>query len=153
MALVVRSPKELASGLLFMAFGAAFAVIGQGYEIGGTSRMGPGYFPLVLAGLLVLIGTAIAVRSLVVKGQPIGRFGGRGVLAILASVALFAISVRTLGLPFAVFFLATVGAAAMPTVRWQSALLLALLLAAFSVAVFVVALGLPIPVRGTLLIW
>ncbi|MCU0908987.1 MAG: hypothetical protein MUF73_16465 [Rhodobacteraceae bacterium] len=49
-------PVDTAAGALFVVLGAGFAWFGRGLEIGTTFRMGPGYFPLVLAGLLILLG-------------------------------------------------------------------------------------------------
>lgn len=52
-----------------IAIGLATAIQGSTYPIGELSRMGPGYFPVALGVLLVLIGTAIAISA---------RFGGSG---------------------------------------------------------------------------
>ena len=42
--------KDILSGLIFVGFGAAFGYAASGYPLGTAFRMGPGYFPLVLAG-------------------------------------------------------------------------------------------------------
>ena len=47
-------------GALFMATGLFFLVQSLGLEIGTAFRMGPGYFPLVLSGILVLLGLIVA---------------------------------------------------------------------------------------------
>ena len=44
--------KDILSGLIFVGLGAAFGYAAIGYPIGTAFRMGPGYFPLVLAGAL-----------------------------------------------------------------------------------------------------
>ena len=41
---------------LFIVFGAFFAIQSLGLEIGTAFRMGPGYFPLVLAIVLIVLG-------------------------------------------------------------------------------------------------
>ena len=45
--------KDLLAGGTFVGFGLAFAITSTTYEVGIALRMGPGYFPLVLGGLLV----------------------------------------------------------------------------------------------------
>ena len=41
---------------MFIAFGVSFMIWSQEYQFGTTQRMGPGYFPTVLGGLLVFLG-------------------------------------------------------------------------------------------------
>ena len=47
-----------------MAVGLAFAVASSRYELGSALQMGPGYYPLVLGGLLVALGVGVAVEGL-----------------------------------------------------------------------------------------
>ncbi len=42
MASAIRNPKDLYSGLLFMAFGLAAVIMGRDYPMGTAVRMGPG---------------------------------------------------------------------------------------------------------------
>ena len=55
--------KDILAGLIFLGFGAAFGYAATGYPIGTAFRMGPGYFPLLLAGALALLGAAIVVKG------------------------------------------------------------------------------------------
>ncbi len=43
--------------------GAAAALQGTTYQVGTLSRMGPGYFPIVLGTILALVGVAIFVMA------------------------------------------------------------------------------------------
>ena len=52
------------AGLLFIAFGLLFGVQALGLELGTAFRMGPGYFPLVLSGILILLGLAIVASAI-----------------------------------------------------------------------------------------
>lgn len=56
--------SDVISGLVFVAFGAAFAGTALTYEFGRAVRMGPGYMPFVLGSVLVLLGIAIVVDGL-----------------------------------------------------------------------------------------
>ena len=49
---MIRGQQDFWSGLLFVGFGAVALVIGRDYAMGTAMRMGPGYFPMILAGLL-----------------------------------------------------------------------------------------------------
>ena len=52
---------------LFIFFGAFFAIQSLGLEIGTAFRMGPGYFPLVLAIVLIVLGAIILVQAVRVE--------------------------------------------------------------------------------------
>ncbi|WP_413757962.1 tripartite tricarboxylate transporter TctB family protein, partial [Vibrio vulnificus] len=63
-------PKDLRdfwAGLLYLIIGAAALYMAADYEMGTAISMGPGYFPKVLSGLLILIGAASLVRSFIVE--------------------------------------------------------------------------------------
>ena len=53
---------------MFILFGLFFGVQSLGMEIGTAFRMGPGYFPLVLAGVLILLGGLILFNALKDRG-------------------------------------------------------------------------------------
>ncbi len=94
-----RAIKDVLAGLVFIGFGLAFAVGAASYDIGTPLRMGPGYFPLVLGGLLVLIGiTVIAKGLLAADAEPIGTVPWRALVLILAAILFFGATVRGLGL-------------------------------------------------------
>ena len=44
------------AGGTFIALGLAFAVGGSAYDMGSALKMGPGYVPVVLGGILALLG-------------------------------------------------------------------------------------------------
>ena len=59
----IRNGKDFWAGLMFAGFGLAFMLTALGYRMGAAVRMGPGYFPVVLGGLLAVLGAAILLRS------------------------------------------------------------------------------------------
>ena len=71
-------PAEAACGAIFIGFGAFFALQSFGLEIGTAFRMGPGYFPLVLAIVLILLGSVIFFRATRVQGDVIGAIAWAG---------------------------------------------------------------------------
>ncbi|GLR61708.1 tripartite tricarboxylate transporter TctB family protein [Rhizobium indigoferae] len=130
-------------GALFVATGAFFAIQSLGLDLGTTVRMGPGYFPLVLAGVLVLLGAIIFAQALRVEGEPIDPFAWRGMLFILPAPVFFGLTVRGLGFAPALFFTAFIACFASQKMNVVFAIILSLLLTIFSVAVFSYGLGLP----------
>jgi hypothetical protein len=105
--------------------------------------MGPGYFPLVLACVLVLLGAIIFIQALRIEGEPIGAFAWRGMLFILPAPVFFGLTVRGLGFATALFFTAFIACFASQKMNVFFALILSLLLTFFSVAVFSYGLALP----------
>ncbi len=61
----IRSQRDFWCGLLFVAIGVAVMVLARTYRLGTAARMGPGYFPTLLGGLLALLGLTLAVPALV----------------------------------------------------------------------------------------
>ncbi|WP_300300831.1 tripartite tricarboxylate transporter TctB family protein [Ferrovibrio sp.] len=145
---IIRNPKDFLSGLMFIAFGAAFIYIAQDYTFGSPRRMGPAFFPVVLAIILVLIGLVVAVRGLLVTEDPPRGFTWRGLLLVIVSTLLFGALVRGAGLVVATPVLVCISAFASHLFKWKITAIIAIGLTAFCVIVFVYALGLPMPVIG-----
>ncbi|MBY5820439.1 tripartite tricarboxylate transporter TctB family protein [Rhizobium leguminosarum] len=130
-------------GALFVATGAFFAIQSLGLDLGTSVRMGPGYFPLVLAAVLVLLGSIIFIQALRVEGEPIDPFAWRGMLFILPAPVFFGLTVRGLGFAPSLFLTAFIACFASQKMNVFFAIILSLLLTIFSVAVFSYGLGLP----------
>jgi hypothetical protein len=132
------------AGVLFILFGLLFGVQSLGLEIGTAFRMGPGYFPLVLSGLLILLGLAILVRSVHDRGsEGIGTLAWRGAFFILPAPIFFGLTVRGLGFVPAIFLTTLVAALASFRMRLLWALALAAGVTVFATLVFSYGLGLP----------
>jgi hypothetical protein len=142
----IRHPKDFWAGLLYIAFGVAAIVIALNYPAGTAGRMGPGWFPRALGGLLIAIGLFLALRALRLQGTPISFPTFKPVLVVIASVVVFGIAAPPLGLVAATVLLVIVSSAASDEFRWKEALISSLLLAAFTVAAFSYGLQLQLPV-------
>jgi hypothetical protein len=139
----VRNAKDLFAGLLFAVIGAAAVVIGRGYPLGSASRMGPGYFPMLVGGLLMLIGLVVAVRAFAAHSEPIGRLDIKSVLLVIGAVAVFAAGIERLGLVLSILLVVILGYAANSERKLTELVILALVLALASAAIFVYGLQLP----------
>ena len=145
----IRSPKDFWAGLIFIAIGGGFVLLAQQYRLGDMHRMGPAMFPTLVGALLAVLGAIIALRSLAFEGEPVPRFYLRPIGVSLLGIVLFGVALQWLGLIAAVAVLVLVGAYAARGVRPLENLALAAVMIAFSVAVFVWLLGLPLPLWPT----
>jgi hypothetical protein len=144
-----RNPKDLWTGVLFIAVGLAAITFIQGHQIGTAMRMGPAYFPTMLGLLQVLIGIAVILRALVRTGAPLGHFALAKLALVLGAIVLFGLLLRGLGLIIAIIVIVVLSAYASKSFSWRTAVVLAVGIAVCSAIVFVLLLGIPIPMIGT----
>jgi hypothetical protein len=130
-------------GLTLIALGGFFIYQCLGLELGTALRMGPGYFPLILAVILAILGVVVLVQATRVSGEPIGPIALRGMLFILPAPVFFGLTVRGLGFVPSLFFTALIAAFASSRMKPLMAVALAAAITVFSVVVFSYALGLP----------
>jgi putative tricarboxylic transport membrane protein len=146
----IRAPKDFWSGVMFCGFAAVAIFAARGYSLGSAGRMGPGYFPLLLAGLLAVLGAALIARSVVLSGEPLSRFHVQPLVLIAAGVCLFGVLIEPSGLVVSLAVLTLMAALSGGRFRLVETLALAAALIVFSVGVFVYALGLPLNIWPSL---
>jgi Tripartite tricarboxylate transporter TctB family. len=145
---MVVDRANLLCGAIFIAFGLFFAVNSLMLELGTASRMNAGYFPLVLAIVLIGLGAVIAIQAFRVEGEKVGAIAWRGMLLILPAPIFFGLTVRGLGFVPAIFLTALIASFASLKMRPVTALLLSAGVTLFSAVVFVKSLGLPFRLFG-----
>lgn len=131
------------AGILFIAFGLFFGVQALSLDIGTAFKMGPGYFPLVLSSVLILLGLVIVASSVNKTGDAIGAYAWRGMTFILPAPVFFGLTVQGLGFVPSIFLTTIIAAMASLRMKLPAALMLALALTVFSTLVFSYGLGLP----------
>ncbi|BAC48718.1 MULTISPECIES: tripartite tricarboxylate transporter TctB family protein [Bradyrhizobium] len=151
--LAIRNHRAFASGALFLAFAVLFFVAALNYPAGTAARMGPGYFPRLLAIVLAAIGLVVILSAMkpTADGQALRNWDLKGLAWITGSVILFGALLFPLGLVGALFVLIMVSSRASPEFTWMGALANAAVLIALCLAVFVYGLGLQLPVWPSLL--
>ena len=82
--------RNLVKGLFLVAISLAFGLGSLRYPMGSFARAGPGLFPLLVSSLLLLVGIALVVRSLLTERVPIS-FNIRNIGLVLASLIGFAL--------------------------------------------------------------
>lgn len=127
----------------FIGLGLFFAYQSLGIDLGTAFRMGPGYFPLILALILIVLGVIVLIDAIRVESEPIGHIAWRGIFFILPAPIFFGLTVRGLGFVPAIFLTGLIAGFASQKMKPSVALLLAAGLTLFAVIVFSYALGLP----------
>jgi len=144
----LRNPKDFWAGLLFLAIGicAATIVYASDYELGSASKMGPGYFPIWIAGGLMCLGGILALKSFATDGPSLGTWATKPLMLITLGTLAFGAIVTWAGLVPAIVLLVMLASFSSIHFRLTWSLPLALGLAAISVLVFVKGLGMAVPV-------
>jgi hypothetical protein len=113
--------KDRLSAILLVLLGTSVILEGRRYGIGSLRSMGPGFFPVILGVLLVLVGVAIGLsapastpssaKKPIARGHP-RLVDWRSWSCILGGVVGFILVGRTLGLApatFAAVFVSALG--------------------------------------------
>jgi len=144
----LRNNRDLIAGLLFIVLGGLAVILARDYPLGTTMRMGPGYFPTVLGGVLALFGATILLCGIRAGDKVKGEWGWRPLAWITLSIVLFGYLLDRAGMVPATVVTLFVAAAAGREFRFKEVLVLAIVMTAFSVAVFSWGLKLPYPLLG-----
>ena len=144
----IKNHRDFWAGVMFAIFGLMFIVLSQQYPIGSAAKMGPGYFPTVLGGLMTVLGLFIGVAGLSGKAAAlrVARFDWKIIAVILVAVALFAVMLPRLGMVVSVIALVLLSSVASHEFRLRDTLLSIVLLLAIAYGVFVWGLELQFPV-------
>ena len=140
--------KDVSAGLLFIAIAALFALGTQELEFGTARKLGPGAFPLLLAGALGLLGLVIVVQAFRNPATHRMVIPWRGILLIVVAPVVFGLTVRGLGLVASIALVVAVSAFASQRMSARLAVMLTVGLTLFCVLVFRMGLGLPLKLVG-----
>ncbi|MEQ9812293.1 MAG: tripartite tricarboxylate transporter TctB family protein [Azospirillaceae bacterium] len=138
-----RNYKDVAGGGLFVALGLYVFVSAFGFGIGTTSRMGAGYYPMVLGVVAIVLGAVIVALGWQETAER-PRVAVKPLLAVLAGLIAFYVLVDRAGMIPAIWGLTGLASLADNDITWRGTigLMLAVSLAAW--LLFSVFLGLPI---------
>lgn len=148
MKIPLQRNKDFLAGLMFIGIGGGAMIIARDYPFGSALRMGPGYFPTVLGGILVVFGTWVLIQSLI-KQEPIKRtWSVRALIVLPLTAVVFGYMMEHAGFVPAIIVLSMMAAAASPQFRFVEQGILAIGLAVLSVGLFIYGIGLPYPLFG-----
>jgi hypothetical protein len=137
-------------GCLIALFGV-FIVYASTFITGGAAhQLPPETFPMTVGILLLVCGSALALKSWRLHGAdfaiswPDGE-GVRMILVMLAAVAVFILLLNWIGLPLATFLYITFSIWYLKRSKWLMAIVISLITAAISYILFIRLLGLSFP--------
>jgi len=140
---------DTAAGVILAAIGVIWLIAVRDLPFGTLGRMGPAYWPVIIAvlligmgGLLIVIDVAATHRS--GGSDRIALPGLRPVLSIFGAIVVFALSIERLGMVPAIILCMLLAGYASAKVKWRVHLILTMILALFSYLVFLKLLGLPV---------
>lgn len=149
--LTIPVNKDMVAGAIFVAFAIGFGVVSTAYPMGSAAQMGPGYYPLLLSGVLGLLGLFIGLAGWRKPAQQMVVVRLLALISVLVAPLLFAVTLRPLGFVPAVILTSLLATMAAPRMSWMARIVTAIGLALGCTAIFIWALGIPLPLLGTLL--
>jgi putative tricarboxylic transport membrane protein len=138
-----KNLQDFLAGLLFSAFGVAALYFGRTFQMGTSTKMGPGYLPTILGWSLVGIGLFITIRALFISGAPIPRISLRPQIFIIGALLAFAFLIERTGLLAAAATVVVLGSLASRDVRPLEMIVIAVITAFAAVGLFIKLLGQP----------
>ena len=145
MKLNISQNRDFWSGLMFIAIGATSMVIALNYQFGNARHMGPGFFPSVLGGILIIIGIYTMVIGIQRKEMFEGGWPVRSLLIIPGVMVLTGFVMKHWGFIPALMLLSIGSASAGTEFRFSEVLPLAIFLTILSAVAFIWGLELPFP--------
>jgi putative tricarboxylic transport membrane protein len=150
----VLARKDVLAGLLFIGVALAGLWLSRDYPIGTALRMGTGYVPRLLCWVLLGLGVVVLLQGLregataPLAFDTADRQAGawRPVVFVTASLVIFGLTIERLGLVVSILLLIALGALAARDLRPIETLAAAFVLIVLSWAIFILGLGLTIPV-------
>jgi len=136
---------DLAAGLAFLAIGLFFA--GNtllSLDIGTAESMGPGFFPVVLCIVLILLGAAILFNARKRPNEPRAPFNLRAVVLVIAAPIAFGLTLRSLGLVPSLVITIGLAVAASRSIGWRRGAAIVACMTVFCVVVFYYGLRVPV---------
>ncbi len=132
---------------MFAGFGLLAMVISTDYPFGTASRMGPGYFPTVLGGIMLTLGAIVAFLALrpSEKEKTVTPFAWKPMIMLSLGFVVFGWGIDNIGFIPSLFLLSVITAAAGQTFKVVEVLIMTVLLIAGAVGVFIYGIELPYP--------
>jgi len=142
---VVQDPRDYYGGLALLAL--AMMAYWASSDLPGMHgfAFGPGTAPRLFAGVLGVLGAAVAAVGCFTEGPGLEKWALRGPFFITLATVIFAFTIRHFGLVIASFISICVSALGSSESKLYETLLWGAFLTAFCAVLFPIALNLPMP--------
>lgn len=142
----IKNQEDFWAGMMFASFGILAIWLSTDYPMGTASRMGPGYFPTYLGGMMLVLGAIVALMSLKgPEGAKITPFAWKPMIMLSLGFIVFGWGIDHIGFIPSLFAMILITAAAGSTFKVVEVLLLSVALIAGAVGVFIYGIELPYP--------
>jgi hypothetical protein len=135
--------KDFLAGLLMIVIGAIAFYMALDYPFGSALRMGPGYFPRVLAGIFIAFGVYVGLRGLRTKEKVEGIWGWKALALITLAFFVYGWLMDRIGMIPSLVVLFFISALAGHEFRLKEVIILTVVMTTFAWAVFIWGLGMP----------
>jgi hypothetical protein len=132
------------AGLITIAIGAGVIVTAADYGMGTPRRMGPGFFPVVLGGLMCLVGGLILLGAIRERTR-LPHIAWRPLIIMPAAILVFALLLPRFGLAPAGIVTVLIAGMAQGGLPSRGVMALALVLVPLVWLLFAQLLGVPVP--------
>lgn len=136
--------KDFLAGLVCVLLGGLVLVVSSDYSLGTPRRMGPGFFPMALATLMLLLGAGIMLSSLTTQAK-LPALNLRPWLVIPSAILAFALLLPRFGFAPASIAVVILAGMADREAKVVALAMLAAVLVPVVWALFALVLGVPIP--------
>jgi hypothetical protein len=149
----IRNQRDFWSGVLFVITGVLFMILSRQYQFGTAAKMGPGFFPTMLGGIMTVLGVMLALPAMSSKSPEIkvDRIDFKVIGVILLAVGVYAATLPTLGFIVSLFLLIFISSMASHEFTLKTTAISSVVLLIFSWLVFVKGLELQFPFLPTFL--
>lgn len=145
-----RISTDIVAGVLFALIGAMFCIMSlTGLKLGTAFRMGPGFFPALLGGIMAILGVVIAIKGLRDGPTEVWTPPNRRALVVLPIGLLgFGLMVRPLGLALALLYLCLLAGLASGEMSLRRSVIVAFAMTGICIGIFSFGLGINTPLVG-----
>jgi hypothetical protein len=140
-----RNNRDFWAGVVYITLGVAGMWIARDYPFGSALRMGPGYFPTVLGGMMIAFGIAVLLMGIKNNEKMKGTWSIRALIMLPLATGVFGFVMEHAGFIPALALLIPMSAASGNEFKWGEILLLTIGLLVICTGVFIYGLGLPYP--------
>jgi hypothetical protein len=137
--------KDIAVGILLITVAILGLYFNREYETGTASRMGPGYMPMLVLGLLGIFGIGLLVTSVRSGPDPLEKWAWRELGLILAAMTVFGALLEHIGLALSIGALVMISSFADRSQTLKGALALAVAMIGLCWLIFIRGLNLSVP--------
>ncbi|HMS80423.1 MAG TPA: tripartite tricarboxylate transporter TctB family protein [Burkholderiaceae bacterium] len=143
----IRNHRDFWAGVLFIVTGLLFMVLSRQYQLGTAAKMGPGYFPTILGGMMALLGLMILAGAMGSRAQElrVEKVDLKSNFLVLLAVAVYAATLPSLGFIVSLVLLIVISSIASHEFNLKTTLISSVVLLVFSWLVFVKGLELQFP--------